>query len=102
MRTIAFLCLALPMLALPSAALASDFDVDELDQKLSVALQRQIDQPLLAALAARIEPQLAPEKVVPAGEPGRSRMTCRVSAANALECVLVAKRPQAKRIAQLP
>jgi len=102
MRAIVFLCLVLPMLAVPPAALASDFDLDELDQKLSLALQRQIDQSLLAAVASRIEPQQAPESIVPANEPGRSRMTCRVSTANALECVVVGRRPQAKRIAQLP
>ena len=102
MRPFAFLCLLLPMLAMPPAALASDFDLEELDQKLSMALQQQIDQPLLAALAARIEPQPVRERSVPAGDPGPARMTCRVSAANALECIVVARRPREGRIAQLP
>jgi hypothetical protein len=102
MRPFAFLSLLLPMLAMPAAALASDFDIEELDQKLSLALQQQIDQTLLATLAAPIEPQQLRERGVPAGDPGPARMTCRASGAKTLECVVVARRPREGRIAQLP
>jgi len=120
-----------PTLAASPAALASDFDFEPLQQKLSMELQERIDQTVLAAVAARVERQLGralalpaigraiPERVGVGRAPARAtlagpvapvasdsdarpvRMTCRASSEYALECVVVAKRSNLERVAQV-
>jgi len=127
MRPIASLIFLIPMLATSPAALASDFDVGDLNRKLSMALQEQIDRSVVAALAGQVESQLAREWTVSTtGTPPRARvddaadpasavgsaapetaarparMRCLVSTANVLECVVVSKRPAVERVAQVP
>jgi len=127
MRPIAFLAFLLLTLAASPAALASDFDFEPLQQKLSMELQERIDQRVSAAVAALVEQQLGralalpaigpaiPERVGVGQAPARStvagpaapdadarpvRMTCRASSEYDLECVVVSERSNLERVAQ--
>ena len=127
MRPIAFLAFLLLTFAASPAALASDFDLEPLQQKLSMELQERIDQRVFAAVAALVERQLArslalpaigpavPERVgvgqalaratvagpvAPDADARPVRMTCRASSEYDLECVVVSKRSILERVAQ--
>ena len=118
MRPIAFLAFLFPTLAASPAALASDFDFEPLQQKVSWELQERIHQTVLATVAARVERQLERALALPASGPAparataagpvapdsndRPRMTCQASTQYALECVVVSKRSGLERVAQVP
>jgi hypothetical protein len=121
MRSIALLVFLLSTPAASVPALASDFDLEPLQQKLSIELQERIEQSVLPALAARMERQprrgpALPARIGAGPDPARTtaavplerdadalpaRMTCRASTAYALECVVVSQRYGRERLAKV-
>jgi hypothetical protein len=121
MRPIALLVFLLSTPAASLPALASDFDLEPLQQKLSIELQERIEQTVLPALAARMERQLErglalPARVDAGPDPARTtaavplsrdadalpaRMTCRASTEYSLECVVVSRRSGVERVAKV-